>query len=194
MNPYLAYAKNESNPKFSGLNTAQIWAKSQAATKMAENLNSPILLHFLSIFCSNGLWSSLTWTGNTKQLSTNNMAFAIRTSLYETNMATKNMYILGDIILLGMKFCLLLQLYISVKRVLLFFYCPQCLQPNMQSKPQKEGSESEQFWKLLGGKSEYPSQKTTKHTESDPHLFSCTFSKGWSHTLWHHSPLPDSFP
>nr|GEU82271.1 villin-4-like [Tanacetum cinerariifolium] len=51
-------------------------------------------------------------------------------------------------------------------------------QPNMQSKQQKEGSESEQFWKLLGGKSEYPSQKTTKATESDPHLFYCTFSKG----------------
>lgn len=48
----------------------------------------------------------------------------------------------------------------------------------MQSKLQKEGSESEQFWKLLGGKSEYPGQKTTKDTESDPHLFSCTFSKG----------------
>ncbi|PWA91817.1 villin headpiece, Villin/Gelsolin, ADF-H/Gelsolin-like domain protein [Artemisia annua] len=52
------------------------------------------------------------------------------------------------------------------------------IKPNMQSKQQKEGSESEQFWKLLGGKSEYPSQKTTKATESDPHLFSCTFSKG----------------
>ncbi|KAI3701709.1 hypothetical protein L6452_26981 [Arctium lappa] len=52
------------------------------------------------------------------------------------------------------------------------------IKPNMQSKPQKEGSESEQFWKLLGGKSEYPSQKIARDTESDPHLFSCTFSKG----------------
>jgi len=29
------------------------------------------------------------------------------------------------------------------------------LQANLQSKPQREGSESEQFWDLLGGKSEY---------------------------------------
>lgn len=52
------------------------------------------------------------------------------------------------------------------------------IKPNMQSKPQKEGSESEQFWELLGGKSEYPSQKIGKDAESDPHLFSCTFTKG----------------
>lgn len=52
------------------------------------------------------------------------------------------------------------------------------IKPNVQSKPQKEGSESEQFWNLLGGKSEYPSQKIGKDTESDPHLFSCTFVKG----------------
>lgn len=52
------------------------------------------------------------------------------------------------------------------------------IKPNMQSKLQKEGSESEQFWDLLGGKSEYPSQKIGKDAESDPHLFSCTFSKG----------------
>ncbi|KAK6944212.1 Gelsolin-like domain, partial [Dillenia turbinata] len=49
--------------------------------------------------------------------------------------------------------------------------------PDVQSKPQKEGSESEQFWELLGGKSEYPSQKITRDPEGDPHLFSCTFSK-----------------
>jgi gelsolin len=52
------------------------------------------------------------------------------------------------------------------------------LQPNTQSKPQKEGSESEQFWDLLGGKSEYPSQKLAREAESDPHLFSCIFLKG----------------
>ncbi|KAE8672078.1 Villin-4 [Hibiscus syriacus] len=52
------------------------------------------------------------------------------------------------------------------------------IKPNLQSKPQKEGSESEQFWELLGGKSEYPSQKIARETEGDPHLFSCTFSKG----------------
>ncbi|KAJ4709284.1 villin 4 [Melia azedarach] len=52
------------------------------------------------------------------------------------------------------------------------------IKPNLQSKPQKEGSESEQFWDLLGGKSEYPSQKIAREAESDAHLFSCTFSKG----------------
>ncbi|XP_071696835.1 villin-4-like [Rutidosis leptorrhynchoides] len=52
------------------------------------------------------------------------------------------------------------------------------IKPNMQSKLQKEGSESELFWEVLGGKSEYPSQKIVRDGESDPHLFSCTFSKG----------------
>lgn len=52
------------------------------------------------------------------------------------------------------------------------------MQPNLQCKPQKEGTESEQFWELLGGKSEYASQKIVGEAESDPHLFSCTFSKG----------------
>ncbi|XP_076954300.1 villin-4-like [Bidens hawaiensis] len=52
------------------------------------------------------------------------------------------------------------------------------IKPNMQSKLQKEGSESEQFWEILGGKSEYPSQKIARVAESDPHLFSCTFLKG----------------
>ncbi|XP_057978929.1 villin-4-like [Malania oleifera] len=52
------------------------------------------------------------------------------------------------------------------------------IKPNVQSKPQKEGAESEQFWDLLGGKSEYPSQKIVRDAESDPHLFSCTYSKG----------------
>ncbi|XP_062077516.1 villin-4-like [Humulus lupulus] len=50
------------------------------------------------------------------------------------------------------------------------------IKPNMQSKPQKEGTESEQFWDLLGGKSEYSSQKIVKDAETDPHLFSCNFS------------------
>ncbi|GLT97473.1 hypothetical protein SLE2022_150350 [Rubroshorea leprosula] len=52
------------------------------------------------------------------------------------------------------------------------------IKPNSQSRPQKEGSESEQFWELLGGKAEYPSQKIARDAESDPHLFSCTLSKG----------------
>lgn len=52
------------------------------------------------------------------------------------------------------------------------------LKPNLQSRLLKEGSESDQFWKLLGSKDEYPSQKIVRDQESDPHLFSCTFSKG----------------
>ncbi|XP_063946445.1 villin-4-like [Daucus carota subsp. sativus] len=50
------------------------------------------------------------------------------------------------------------------------------IKPNVQPKPQKEGSESEQFWDMLGGKSEYPSQKVGRDVESDPHLFSCSFT------------------
>ncbi|KAL7134363.1 hypothetical protein ABFS83_11G021800 [Erythranthe nasuta] len=52
------------------------------------------------------------------------------------------------------------------------------IKPNMQSKLQKEGAESEQFWDLLGGKSEYPSLKIAREAEADPHLFSCTLTKG----------------
>ncbi|OMO97015.1 Villin headpiece [Corchorus capsularis] len=51
------------------------------------------------------------------------------------------------------------------------------IKPNLQSKSHKEGSESEQFWELVGGKSEYPSQKISRVPEGDPHLFTCTFSK-----------------
>ncbi|XP_023635046.1 villin-5 isoform X1 [Capsella rubella] len=50
------------------------------------------------------------------------------------------------------------------------------IKPNEPTKAHKEGSESEQFWELLGGKTEYPSQKIKKDGESDSHLFSCTFS------------------
>ncbi|XP_072969994.1 villin-5-like isoform X2 [Typha angustifolia] len=52
------------------------------------------------------------------------------------------------------------------------------IKPNLQSKTQKEGMETDLFWSLLGGKSEYPSQKIVKEQESDPHLFSCNLSKG----------------
>ncbi|KAL3629767.1 Villin-4 [Castilleja foliolosa] len=52
------------------------------------------------------------------------------------------------------------------------------IRPNSHSKLQKEGSESDQFWDLLGGKSEYLSQKIARKAESDPHLFSCTLTKG----------------
>ncbi|CAH9084824.1 unnamed protein product, partial [Cuscuta epithymum] len=52
------------------------------------------------------------------------------------------------------------------------------IKPDIQSRLQKEGAESQQFWDILGGKSEYPNQKVEKNNESDPHLFSCTFSNG----------------
>ncbi|RWR91443.1 villin-4-like protein [Cinnamomum micranthum f. kanehirae] len=52
------------------------------------------------------------------------------------------------------------------------------IKPNVQSKPQKEGTESEQFWDLLGGKCEHSNHKIVKVTEGDPHLFSCTFLEG----------------
>ncbi|XP_020146772.1 villin-3 [Aegilops tauschii subsp. strangulata] len=51
------------------------------------------------------------------------------------------------------------------------------LKPNLQSRLLKEGSESDQFWKLLGSKCEYPRQKIARDQESDSRLFSCTFSK-----------------
>ncbi|XP_057422444.1 villin-4-like [Lotus japonicus] len=52
------------------------------------------------------------------------------------------------------------------------------IKPELQSKPQKEGAESEQFWDLLRGKTEYPSQKIARDAENDPHLFSCNYSGG----------------
>ncbi|KAK8520510.1 hypothetical protein V6N12_004445 [Hibiscus sabdariffa] len=55
------------------------------------------------------------------------------------------------------------------------------IKPELQTRPQKEGAEFEQFWELIGGKPEhieYPNQKISSVPESDPHLFSCTFSKG----------------
>lgn len=67
---------------------------------------------------------------------------------------------------------------ISIKYISGFHLLAKFLQPNLQTKPQREGTESEQFWDLLGGKSEYPSQKITREAESDPHLFCCNFSKG----------------
>jgi gelsolin len=56
--------------------------------------------------------------------------------------------------------------------------------PNLQTKTIKEGTESDQFWSLLRGKAEYPSQKIAKEQEGDPHLFSCTFLKGFSFVLY----------
>lgn len=75
-----------------------------------------------------------------------------------------------------------------------------CLQPDLQCKAQKEGVESEQFWDLLGGKTEYPSQKIARDAENDPHLFSCNFSAGKDQFLvsWvvlsdFHPPTPHPF-
>lgn len=72
-----------------------------------------------------------------------------------------------------------------------------CLQPDLQCKPQREGAESEQFWELLGGKSEYPTQKIARDGENDPHLFSCNFSEGkdqifvsWVVLYDIHPPIP----
>ncbi|XP_042425386.1 villin-5-like [Zingiber officinale] len=52
------------------------------------------------------------------------------------------------------------------------------IKPNLQPKTQKERTEIDQFWNLLGGKSEYSSQKIAKEPEYDPHLFLCSFFKG----------------
>ncbi|KAI3524188.1 hypothetical protein L1887_02840 [Cichorium endivia] len=51
------------------------------------------------------------------------------------------------------------------------------IKPDMQTRVHKEGSESDQFWEILGGKTEHPTQKILPVTETDPHLFSCTLSK-----------------
>ncbi|KAL5977837.1 Villin-4-like [Asimina triloba] len=40
-------------------------------------------------------------------------------------------------------------------------------EPDVQSKPLKEGTETEQFWDLLGGKTEFPSQKIAREAESN---------------------------
>ncbi|KAK4792114.1 hypothetical protein SAY86_022549 [Trapa natans] len=52
------------------------------------------------------------------------------------------------------------------------------IKPNAQCKTQREGAESDYFWEVLGGKSEYPSHKIVRDSEGDPHLFFCTFSRG----------------
>lgn len=58
------------------------------------------------------------------------------------------------------------------------------LQPEAQSRFQKEGAESEQFWGLIGGrKSEYPKHKIARVAEGDPHLFSCTLTNGMASFL-----------
>jgi gelsolin len=69
-----------------------------------------------------------------------------------------------------------------------------CLQPDLLCRPQKEGAESEQFWELLGGKTEYPSQKIVREAENDPHLFSCKYSEGKDQFLVSRVVLYDIYP
>ncbi|KAI3715170.1 hypothetical protein L6452_22140 [Arctium lappa] len=52
------------------------------------------------------------------------------------------------------------------------------IKPNMQTRVHKENAESEQFWEILGGKTEHATEKIARVAENDPHLFSCTLSKG----------------
>ncbi|KAL6843762.1 hypothetical protein ACP4OV_026333 [Aristida adscensionis] len=52
------------------------------------------------------------------------------------------------------------------------------IKPDMPSRSQKEGRETDQFWELLGGKSKYSNKKIGREHESDPHLFSCILAKG----------------
>ncbi|TVU15861.1 hypothetical protein EJB05_39402 [Eragrostis curvula] len=52
------------------------------------------------------------------------------------------------------------------------------IKPDVPSRSQKEGRETDQFWEVLGGKSKYSNQKVGKEPESDPHLFSCILSQG----------------
>ncbi|PKI54831.1 hypothetical protein CRG98_024782 [Punica granatum] len=52
------------------------------------------------------------------------------------------------------------------------------IKPNAQPKMQKEGAESDQFWELLGGKTEHPTQKIARNGMDDPHLFCCAISDG----------------
>ncbi|BAF15698.1 villin-4 [Oryza sativa Japonica Group] len=51
------------------------------------------------------------------------------------------------------------------------------IKPDLPSRSQKEGRETDQFWELLGGKCKYSNKKIGKENESDPHLFSCILSK-----------------
>jgi hypothetical protein len=70
------------------------------------------------------------------------------------------------------KLCKNITVYLST------YMLANCLQPDLQCRPQKEGAETEQFWELLGVKTEYSSQKIVREAENDPHLFSCNFSEG----------------
>ncbi|XP_076914396.1 villin-5-like [Bidens hawaiensis] len=51
------------------------------------------------------------------------------------------------------------------------------IKPELQTRVFKERAESDEFWEILGGKTEYGNQKIPRDAERDPHLFSCTYSK-----------------
>ncbi|KAL8152533.1 hypothetical protein V2J09_010293 [Rumex salicifolius] len=57
------------------------------------------------------------------------------------------------------------------------------LKPELPCRALKEGVEIDQFWELLGEKLEYGNQKIMRDSESDPHLFSCSFPNGRITTL-----------
>jgi hypothetical protein len=42
----------------------------------------------------------------------------------------------------------------------------------------REGNETDTFWNLLGGKSEYPKEKEMRKQIEEPHLFTCSCSSG----------------
>lgn len=83
--------------------------------------------------------------------------------------------------LIDLFFCRIPFIIINLPRILLgcsMFNSYNFAQPNLQSRPLKEGNEMDQFWVLLDGKSEYGSQMIARDVECDPHLFSFIFSKG----------------
>ncbi|KAM0020504.1 putative villin headpiece, villin/Gelsolin, ADF-H/Gelsolin-like domain superfamily [Helianthus debilis subsp. tardiflorus] len=51
------------------------------------------------------------------------------------------------------------------------------IKPDMQTRVCKERAESDEFWEILGGRTEHATQKIPRETERDPHLFSCILSK-----------------
>jgi hypothetical protein len=50
--------------------------------------------------------------------------------------------------------------------------------PFKQSLLVREGSEPDDFWKALCGRSEYSKEKRVKGWPADPHLYSCRFEQG----------------
>ncbi|KAK8449858.1 hypothetical protein SEVIR_7G277100v4 [Setaria viridis] len=50
--------------------------------------------------------------------------------------------------------------------------------PLKQSLLVREGSEPDDFWKALGGRSEYSKEKHVKGWPADPHLYACRFEQG----------------